>query len=319
MIIGSTEAILEVKRSIERIAPTDTTVLVSGETGAGKELVAREIHAISPRASGPFIIVHCPSLVDISQSSSARGGDMSESLLSVLMEHFDSARGGTLFLNEIGDLPPAAQNHLLLLFEKSGRAETESSATHGASVRFIAATTRDLSRHSTMGLFRQDLLYRINVFPIHIPPLRERSPDIVLLAHDFLEKYSRKHSKTVHSIAPEVIRMILLYRWPGNVRELENVIEHAVLVCGGATLEEHDLPSSCTIGEPNVESHDTFKELTAAYEKSLIRNALETARGNQSEAARLLGTTKRIIQYKVGLYDIDYRSFRKRSRARHAH
>lgn len=308
MIIGSTDGIEEVRRAVNRVAATDTTVLVIGETGTGKSFIGRWIHSIGLAPHGPFVTVHCPSLFDSSSSFGHDNDNEQEALPLQLAHYFKAACGGTLYLNEIGDMPPAAQNQLVTLFENSGKEHGDSRT---GNVRVIASTTRDLKRHSGLGLFRRDLLFRINAFPIHVAPLRDRSSDIVLLTNHFMSVYSAKHKKAVSSVSPEVIRALLLYRWPGNVRELEHVIEHAVLVCGGTTLEEHDLPEALLPTHTPSEDHDTFKELTAAYEKSLIRNALEMTRGNQSEAARILGTTKRIIQYKVGLYDIDYRAFRK--------
>jgi len=307
-IIGNTEQILAVTRAIAHVAPTATTVLLSGEIGVGKTLAAQSIHHKSPFSSGPFVKLHCSGLHNAAQLESTQASGVSdERIIATLGDYFRSAKQGSLYLDEVADLPAAAQSHLSLLLEN---AHASSDKSHTL-VRFIIGSTRDLHKQAALGLFREDLLYRINIFPVRVPPLRERMPDILLLARTFLKQFRRRHGKNIRSISPGAFRCLMLYDWPGNVRELENVIAHASLLCNGAHIKPEHLPDFLGAKAGN-QNENLFKTLTESFEKSLIRNALEIASGNQSEAARLLGATKRIIQYKVGVYDIDYRGIRKR-------
>ncbi len=308
-LVGTSESIQKVRDAIERVAHTTTPILLVGETGTGKESIAREIHELSNFSQGSFVTVNCPALTDT---------DLQQGLLLHSPPHgikrgYQSLRhvnNATVFLNEIGELPLSAQGVLLEVLQKwdTHRLENEK---HTYTTRFIASTSRNLAECVKIGEFRKDLFYRINVFTITLPLLRERIPDIILLVDHLLNAYKIRYSKHIETISSEALELLTLYPWPGNVRELENVIEHAVLVSADTVIEAHDLPSWMQVSSTEDHSHgDTFKSLIAAYEKKIITNALETARGNQTEAARLLGTTKRVIQYKVRLYHIDYRKFR---------
>jgi len=224
---------------------------------------------------------------------------------------FEMAEGGTLFLDEIGDVNPATQVKLLRVlqqreFERVGRTETIK-----ANGRLIAATNKDLERAMANGTFREDLYYRLNVFTLFVPPLRERKPDLLLLADHFLEKFAAEHQRPIKRISTPAIDMLTSYHWPGNVRELENTIERAVLMCDGQVVHAHHLPPTLQTAEASgTVTRVSLKDTVSAYEKDLIQDALKTTRGNRAKAARLLDTTERIISYKVRMYGIDSQRFR---------
>jgi Nif-specific regulatory protein len=221
------------------------------------------------------------------------------------------AHGGTLFLDEIGDISLAAQVKLLRLVQQREFERLGSTVTQTVDVRFVAATHRDLEAMLTDGSFREDLFYRLNVFSIFLPPLRERGPDILLLADHFVEKYGIQHGKHVRRISTPAIDMLMAYHWPGNVRELENCIERAVLVCDGGVVHAHDLPPTLQTAEVSgTLSRVSLKAAVEAYERDLIQDSLKSARGNRARAARLLDTTERIIGYKLRKYGIDPSRFR---------
>jgi Nif-specific regulatory protein len=224
---------------------------------------------------------------------------------------FDLAEGGTLFLDEIGDVNPSTQVKLLRVlqqreFERVGGTETVKS-----NVRLIAATNRDLERAIATGAFREDLYYRLNVFTIFVPPLRERKADLLLLVDHFLERFAREHRRSIKRISTPAIDMLTSYHWPGNVRELENTLERSVLTCDGEVIHGHHLPPSLQTAEASgTVTRVALKDAVSSYEKDLIQDALKTTRGNCAKAARLLDTTERIINYKVRQYGIDAKRFR---------
>ena len=225
---------------------------------------------------------------------------------------FEEAHGGTIFLDEIGELSQVAQAKLLRVLQEKQFQPLGSSRTVKVNVRIIAATNRILEERVKEGHFRSDLYYRLNVFPIYMPKLSERGSDVVLLADYFVEKYARELGKGVKRISTPAIDLLLAYHWPGNVRELENCIERAVLLAQGDTIESTNLPPSLQIKDSDKRSsrQTTLEGAVKAYERSLIIDALKDARGNQSQAARILGTTKRIIQYKITNYGIDPSRFK---------
>ncbi|HEY7790597.1 MAG TPA: sigma 54-interacting transcriptional regulator, partial [Vicinamibacterales bacterium] len=220
--------------------------------------------------------------------------------------------GGTLFLDEIGDLNLATQVKLLRVlqereFERLGGVETVK-----VNVRLIAATNKDMEKGIAEGTFREDLFYRLNVFTIFVPPLRERKADIMLLADHFLGKFSVEHGKPIKRISTPAIDMLMSYHWPGNVREMENTMERAVLVCDGNVIHAHHLPPTLQTAEASGTMVGvSLEEAVAAYEKDLLQDALKTTRGNRAKAARLLSTTQRILNYKVRKYEVDWKRFRK--------
>jgi Nif-specific regulatory protein len=224
---------------------------------------------------------------------------------------FEMAEGGTLFLDEIGELSHATQIKLLRVLQEREYERLGGVETIRANVRLIAATNKDLEESIREGSFREDLYYRLNVFTIYLPPLRERRPDILALADHFLEKYAREHNKRIKRISTPAIDMLASYHWPGNVRELENCIERALLVCDGQVIHGHHLPPTLqTASESGTVTRLSLDAAINAYEKDLIQDALKTTRGNRARAAKLLDTTERILGYKVKKYGIDARRFR---------
>jgi len=224
---------------------------------------------------------------------------------------FEIADGGTLFLDEIGELNLATQVKLLRVLQEREFERLGGTESVRVNVRVIAATNKDMEKAIAEGTFREDLYYRLNVFTIFVPPLRERKADLLLLADHFLDKFSREHNKVIKRISTPAIDMLTAYHWPGNVRELENALERAVLVCDGAVIHGHHLPPSLqTADSSGTVTRVSLKDAVAAYERDLILDALKTTRGNRAKAARLLDTTERILNYKVQGYGIDVRRFK---------
>jgi Nif-specific regulatory protein len=312
-IIGTSKEMREVYEQIAQVAPAHTTVLIRGESGTGKELAAHAIHYNSPRNAKPFIKVNCAALPESLIESELFGHEKGAFTGAIARKRgrFELAEGGTLFLDEIGDLSPAMQVKLLRVlqereFERVGGAETVR-----VNVRLIAATNVDLEQAVQDARFRSDLYYRLNVFSIYLPPLRERKTDILLLADHFLEKYGRQNGKRIRRISTPAIDMLVSYHWPGNVRELENVIERASLVCEGNVIHGHNLPPTLQTAEGSgTVTKMSLEQAVGAFEKDLIQDVLKTARGNRARAARMLDTTERILSYKVKKYEIDWRRFR---------
>jgi Nif-specific regulatory protein len=312
-IIGSGGAMRGVCEQIAQVAAMNTTVLVRGESGTGKELIAHALHYNSPRVKGPFIRVSCAALPDTLIESELFGHERGAFTGAHARKkgRFELAEGGTLFLDEVGDLNLAAQVKLLRVLQAREFERVGGTETLRANVRLVAATNTDLEQAIAAGVFREDLYYRLNVFTIFVPPLRERKPDVLLLADHFVEKYAREHAKSIRRISTPCIDMLMSYHWPGNVRELENTIERAVVVCDGSVIHAHHLPPTLQTAEATgTGPARPFLAAVAAYEKDLILDALKTARGNRAKAARLLETTERIVRYKIRKYGIDPARFR---------
>ncbi|MFL6215713.1 MAG: sigma 54-interacting transcriptional regulator [Blastocatellia bacterium] len=312
-IIGNSGPMRLVYEQVAQVASTNTTVLIRGESGTGKELIAHSIHYSSPRSRKPFIKVSVAALPDTLIESELFGYEKGAftGAQSRKKGRFELAEGGTLFLDEIGDLNLSTQVKLLRVlqereFERLGGIETIK-----ANVRLVAATNKDLEKAISEGTFREDLYYRLNVFTIFVPPLRERKSDVLQLADHFLEKFAREHNKHIKRISTPAIDMLTAYHWPGNVRELENCIERSVLVCDGQVVHGHHLPPTLqTASESGTVTRLSLDAAVGAYEKDLIQDALKTARGNRARAAKLLSTTERIIGYKVKKYGIVCERFR---------
>jgi Nif-specific regulatory protein len=312
-IVGTSNKMAEVFQMIERIANTDVTVLIRGESGTGKELVANAIHFNSPRSSKPFLKLNCAVLPEALIESELFGHEKGAftGATEQRMGRFERADGGTLFLDEIGTLHLTAQAKLLRVLQEKEFERIGGNRTFRVDVRIIAATSKDLERSIEEGTFREDLYYRLNVFPIFIPSLRERKTDILLLANHFIEKFNQKHKKDVRRISTPAIDMLMQYHWPGNVRELENCVERAVLFCTDRVIHSYHLPPTLQTGErsgtiPSL----SFEEAMKNYEKELIIDALKNATGNMAEAARLLNTTERIVSYSVKKLQINPKSYR---------
>jgi Nif-specific regulatory protein len=312
-IIGTSKEMREVYEQVAQVAPTGTTALIRGESGTGKELVAHAIHYTSPRSSKPFVKVNCAALPESLIESELFGHEKGAFTGAVARKRgrFELAEGGTLFLDEIGDLSPSLQVKLLRVLQEREFERVGGTETIRVNVRLIAATNLDLEHAVQEGRFRSDLYYRLNVFSIYMPPLRDRRPDILLLADHFLEKYSRQNGRHIKRISTPAIDMLMSYHWPGNVRELENVIERATLVCEESVIHGYHLPPTLQTAEgTGTVTRMSLEQAVETYEKDLIQDALKTTRGNRARAARLLDTTERILGYKVKRYAIDCRRFR---------
>ena len=315
-IIGNSGVMQDLFGLITQVADSNATVLIHGETGTGKELVARAIHRNSPRLRGPLVQVNCAAIPDTLIESELFGHERGAFTGAIHQRRgrFEEAHGGTIFLDEVGELSASAQAKLLRVLQEKQFQPLGSSRVVKVDVRIIAATNRNLEQDIGMGRFRPDLFYRLNVFPLHLPPLRERGSDILLLADHFVLKYATEMGKKVSKIAPAVADALLSYSWPGNVRELENAMERAVLLAGGETIEAAHLPPPLQGRVKESEHRDQgqgkWGSLREGQERALIIGALKETGGNQTRAAKILGTTKRIIQYRIGKLGIDASQFR---------
>jgi Nif-specific regulatory protein len=316
-IIGTSGPTRQMYEQVAQVAQTNTTVLIRGESGTGKELIAHAIHYNSLRAKKPFVKVSCAALPDTLIESELFGYEKGAFTGANARKkgRFEMAEGGTLFLDEIGDINLNTQVKLLRVLQEREFERVGGTDTVRVNVRLIAATNKDMEKAIAEGTFREDLYYRLNVFTIFVPPLRERKADLLLLADHFLEKFSREHGKVIKRISTPAIDMLTAYHWPGNVRELENALERGVLVCDGQVIHGHHLPPSLqTADSSGTVTRVSLKDAVAGFERDLIQDALKTTRGNRAKAARLLDTTERILNYKVRGYGIDVRRFKSTER-----
>ena len=312
-IIGNSRAMQGVYDLIGQVCASDATVLVRGESGVGKELVAQAIHYNSRRAKKAFVKVNCAALPETILESELFGHEKGAFTGAVAQRkgRFELAHGGTIFLDEIGDMSAAMQIRFLRVlqereFERVGGAETLR-----VDVRVLAATNRNLEEMVDKNSFRQDLYYRLNVFPIHVPLLRDRKADIVLLADHFVDKYSQANGKDIRRISTPAIDMLTAYHWPGNVRELENCIERAVLMSNDDVIHGHHLPPSLQTAEASgTVAAETLGAALARLERELIVEAIKSSRGNRAKAARALGLTERVMGLRVAKHGIDSVRFR---------
>ena len=312
-LVGTSAPIRQVYEQVAQVARTNTTVLIRGESGTGKEMIAHAIHYNSARAKKSFIKVSCAALPESLIESELFGYERGAftGAQNLKKGRFELADGGTIFLDEIGDLSLATQVKLLRVLQEREFERLGGTQSVRVNVRLVAATHRPLEKLIADGLFREDLFYRLNVFTVFAPPLRERKPDIMLLADHFLQKFSGEHSKAIKRISTPAIDMLTSYHWPGNVRELENTIERAVLVCDGGVVHAHHLPPTLQTAEASdTVPRVSLVESVEAFEKDLILDALKTTRGNRARAAKLLGTTERIFNYKVRKYGVNAERFR---------
>ncbi|HOW18306.1 MAG TPA: nif-specific transcriptional activator NifA, partial [Phycisphaerae bacterium] len=312
-IVGNSRGMQAVYDLIAQVCKSDTTVLIRGESGTGKELVANAIHYNSPRASKPLVKVNCAALPESVLESELFGHEKGAftGALAMRKGRFELAEGGTLFLDEIGDFSAATQIKLLRVLQEREFERVGGVTTIKADVRVIAATNRNLEALIESGKFRQDLYYRLNVFPIHIPPLRERKADILLLADYFVEKYAKANHKAVRRISTPAIDMLMAYHWPGNVRELENCIERAVVLSNDDVIHGHHLPPTLQTAEASgTVFSGTLQATLDNVERELLLDALKSARGNRAKAARALGISERLMGLRVKKHGIDARRFR---------
>ena len=311
-ILGTSGAMRQVCEQVVQVARTNTTVLIRGESGTGKELIAQAIHYNSLRARKSFVKVSCGALPETLIESELFGYEKGAFTGAEQRKkgRFELADGGTLLLDEIGDVNLATQVKLLRVLQEREFERLGGTESVKVDVRLIAATNKDMEAAVADGSLRQDLLYRLNVFTIFVPPLRERKSDVLLLADHFVEKLATDHGKQVKRISTPAIDALVGYHWPGNVRELQNVIERAVLVCDGQVIHLHHLPPTLQTAEGSGTAiSQSLGDAVAGFERDMIEDALKMARGNRARAARLLQATRRIVNYKIKQYDIDWRRY----------
>jgi formate hydrogenlyase transcriptional activator len=314
-IVGTSPALQAVLSRISKVAPTDSTVLITGETGTGKELVARAIHRRSKRASRSFVSVNCAAIPRDLIASELFGHEKGAftGALQRRLGRFELAEGGTIFLDEVGELSPDTQVALLRVLQEREFERVGGTQSIRADVRVIAATNRDLKAAVAKGTYREDLYYRLNVFPVEMPPLRARRADIPLLVEYFVDRYARKAGKSIRRVDKKTLQSLQSYPWPGNIRELQNVIERSVIVCETETFEvdESWLSQRLSGGEP--ESKPFLSEKVAATEKEIIEEALRESRGRiagPSGAAARLGIARSTLDSKIQTLNIDKHRFK---------
>jgi Nif-specific regulatory protein len=311
--VGDSPAMRDIYEQIDQVMRSTATVLLRGETGTGKELVARAIHNSSLRASGPMVTVNCAAFPETLLESELYGYERGAFTGAERRRkgRIEAAHGGTLFLDEIGELSLSGQVRLLRVLQERTFERLGSEATVKVDIRVIAATHQDLETAIREKRFREDLYYRINVFPLFIPALRDRSPDVPLLANHFVLRYAAEYGKRVSGVSAEALRMLAAHSWPGNVREFQNVIERGVLVCKGGLIEPCDLPPPLrSTAAASTGRASSLSAVSQATEEKLLVEALRTARGSKAKSARLLGSTERVVRYKIRKYGIDCGRFR---------
>jgi len=317
-IIARADSMMKLFRVIEKIASYKTTVLVTGESGTGKELIAKAIHFNSPRARKKFVAINCGAIPETLLESElfgyVRGAftDAHKDKAGL----FEEADGGTLFLDEIGELPIGLQVKLLRALQEEEIRRVGATQSRKIDVRIIAATVKDLGEACRVGEFREDLYYRLNVLPIHVPPLRERREDVQLLVEHFLESTNKRHreaglalERPVRGVTPEAMDLLLKYPWPGNVRELENTIERCIVLAEGDTITAETLPEKIRASTDSIRrtlqsGELSIKKTTRIIEEELIRRALKVTKGNRTNAAKILEISHRALLYKLKEYGI---------------
>jgi len=312
-IIGASDRMKDTYTLINQVSGTEATVLITGESGTGKELVAKAIHECSKRSNGPFIAVNCSALPESIIESELFGHEKGAftGAIAAREGRFEAAKNGTLFLDEIGDLSQAVQVKLLRILQERSFERVGGNKSIKTNARIITATHRDLLEEVRSGRFREDLFFRLNVFPIHLPPLRERGADILLLADCFAEKFSANSGKEIKRISSPALDLLMIYHWPGNVRELENCISRAGIVSTDGVIHSYNLPPSLqSATSTGTEPTSTFDGAIARLEKEMLIEALKIERGNSVPAARRLGITERRFRFALQHYKLDYHSFR---------
>lgn len=299
-MIFSGEKMKEVQHLVQEVAPTPASVLISGPSGTGKELVARVIHQLSPRKEKPFIAVHCASLPDSLLESELFGHERGAFTGAATSRkgRFELADAGTIFLDEVGEISPAVQVKLLRVLQERAFERLGGTRTISVDIRIISATNKDLKTEVSAGRFREDLFYRLHVFPIGLPPLVERREAIIPLAEYFAEKFCASLGKKISGFSPEAKTALLNYLWPGNIRELQNMIERAVILSSGL-IETHHLNINPLEERPSI-----TEGLLQTSERELIRKTLIDTEGNRKQAARILGISLRTLQYRIKEYGL---------------
>ena len=313
-IVGNANSMRLVYDQVTQVAKSNATVLLRGESGTGKEMIANAIHYNSLRSKRPFVKINCAALPDTLIESELFGHERGAFTGADRLKRgrFEMADGGTLFLDEIGDLPLQTQIKLLRVLQEREFERLGGNETIKTNIRLITATNKNLEDAIATGEFREDLYYRLNVFAIHLPPLRERKSDILLLAEHFLEKYEAEHGKRIRRISTPAIDMLMSYHFPGNVRELENAIERAVLVCDANVIHGHHLPPTLQTAEVSGTVTDlSLASAVEAFERDMIQDSLKSTHGNVAKAAKMLDSTERILGYKIKKYGISPSRFRR--------
>jgi two-component system NtrC family response regulator len=312
-IVYSSPKMEEVMGLVARVAPSQATVLIRGESGTGKELIANAIHHASPRAKMPLVKVNCSAIPETLLESELFGHEKGAftGAAQKRIGRFEEAEGGTVFLDEIGDLSPSTQIKLLRILQEKEFQRLGSNQTFKTDVRVMAATHQNLEEAMKKGQFREDLYYRLNVISIFLPPLRERKEDISLLIDYFLKKYSEANQKSISDISKEARALLLRYPYPGNVRELENLIERAVVLCRGEVITTQDLPFHLKEEKPEgswdaARKAKNLPESLEGIERDLIIKALHEHQGVQTRAAESLGISERVLRYKIKKYGIHF-------------
>ena len=314
-LVGKSAKMQEVYTQIEKVAGARGAVLIQGESGTGKELVAKALHFNSPRKAGPFVVIDCGAIPEALQESELFGHEKGAFTGAIATKKglFEEAHGGTLFLDEVAELAPGLQAKLLRALQDGEIRRVGGTKTLHIDSRVIAATNRDLSAEVREGAFREDLFFRLNVFPIFLPPLRERREDIPLLVGYFLDRIAQDGGKPLKQLSPEALRAMMVYPWPGNVRELEHAIERAVIQSEEETITARDLPAeilapgdelTVTLADSAVSYKETMARVVRDVEVRLIRRALEQSVNNRTEAARILGISRRALVYKLKEYNL---------------
>lgn len=313
-MIGVSKPMTALYLMLEKVYNRSTTVLILGESGTGKELVAHAVHYRGNRASKPFIKFNCAALPENLAESELFGHEKGSftGALALRKGKFEEANGGTLFLDEIGELSLSIQAKLLRVLQAKEFERVGGSVTIQVDVRIIAATNRDLVEMVAQGTFREDLYYRLNVFSIQMPALRERGADIMLLADYFTERFSADHGVSVSRISTPAIDALTSYHWPGNVRELQNVIERSVLLSTDGVIHSYHLPPSLqTAQTSNTHMQTGLQDAMERFEREMLIEALKETQGNMAQAARTLELTERIMALRIKKYNLDYKTFRK--------
>jgi Nif-specific regulatory protein len=316
-LLGLSQAMAEVRAFIERVAPTESTVLLLGESGTGKEVAARVIHGASTRAAGPFVAVNCAALPPALIESELFGHEKGSftGALARRLGRFELASGGTLFLDEVAEIPLGLQAKLLRVLQERSFERVGGTRPIKAELRILAATNRDLEAEVAAGRFRADLYWRLAVFPLRMPPLRERGGDIVLLADHFTECYAASTGRPVSRISTPALDLLTSYHWPGNVRELQNAIERAVILSTDGVIHAYHLPPSLQSADSTgTGPASTLDAALARLERELLVESLKIEAGNAAAAARRLGVSERRMGLALKRYGIDWRRFRRLGR-----
>ena len=310
--IGNSNKMREVLQMISQVSSSSATVLIRGESGTGKELVANSIHYNSERNKKPFIKINCAAIPENLIESELFGHEKGSFTGASHLKKgkFEMADQGTIFLDEIGNMSLSAQVKLLRVLQEKEFERVGGYKPIKINVRIVAATNSNLEEMVRQGRFRDDLYFRLNVFPIYLPSLRMRKTDIILLADHFLEKYSRLHKKDIKRITTPAIDMMMEYHWPGNVRELENCLERAVILCNEGAIHSYHLPATLQTGTKTKTLPQSLEDSVARLEKEILMDALKNAKGNINKAAKLIGITVRKFSYKAERYGISYKDYR---------